>query len=423
MLRMKSILVTLRRFSILAAAATVFATTAAATGFHQERSNLQWVGTWGTSPLLGTAGFGGPSITEVSDQTLRQIVHISVGGDTLRVRFSNEFGEQPLVIGAARIALSAGGASIVPGTSRQLTFGGRTSITVPPGAPALSDPVKLHARALTDLAISLYVPEATPTLTFHSVGLHTTYLSPPGDATDAIDLPTASTSLNYYFLTGVSIAQSGHARAVVAFGNSITDGVRSTPNANAEWPSDLAARLQSRRDLDDVAVINEGISGNRILHENAGPSALKRFDRDVLREPGVEFVIVLLGINDIGFSGFFPDEAVSADDIIAGHRQLIARAHELGLKIYGATLTPFGGLGPPYETPEGEAKRQAVNQWIRTSHEYDAVIDFDKVVRDPADPTRFLPLYDGGDHLHPSDAGYQAMANAIDLKLFKRHDH
>jgi lysophospholipase L1-like esterase len=226
--------------------------------------------------------------------------------------------------------------------------------------------------------------------------------------------------MNYYFLTGVSVVASKKERAVVAFGNSITDGVRSTPETNSEWPSILAARLQNRHDFDDVAVINEGISGNRVLHENAGPGALKRFDRDVLREPGVQFVIVMLGINDIGFSGFFPDEAVSADDIIAGHRQLIARAHELGLKIYGATLTPFGGLGPPYETPEGEAKRQAVNQWIRTSHEYDAVIDFDKVIRDPADPTKMLPLYDGGDHLHPGDAGYQAMANSINLQLFKQ---
>jgi lysophospholipase L1-like esterase len=401
------------------AAMMLAATGVVASEFDLDKSSLLWSSTWSTSPLLGTPGFGGPTIAEVNGATLRQIVHISVGGDVLRVRFSNEFGEQPLVIGGARIALSAGGASIVPETSRPLTFSGNSSITVPPGAPVLSDPVKLRVPPLANLAISLYLPAPTPTRTFHSVGLHTTFLSPPGDMTDVIDLPTASTSLNYYFLTGVSVATNKRPEAIVTFGDSITDGVGSTPNTNAQWPSVLAARLQERGSFDDVAVINEGISGNRILRENAGPNGLRRFDRDVLRQPGVEFVVVLLGINDIGFSGFFPDQAASADDIIAGHRQFIARARELGLKIYGATLTPFGGVGPPYETPEGEAKRQAINQWIRTGGEYNAVIDFDKVLRDPANPTRFLAAFDSGDHLHPNDAGYQAMANAIDLKLFK----
>ena len=384
-----------------------------------KAANQHWVGTWAASPLLGEPGFGGPIITEIDGETLRQIVHVSLGSKVLRVRFSNEFGEESLVIGAARVAISAGDESIMPGTSRQLTFGGETSITIPPGAPALSDPVHLHVPPLGDLAISLYLPEATPTLTFHSVGLHTTYLSEPGDFTDAVVLPTAMTSMNYYFLTGVNVLASEKAEAIVTLGNSITDGVNSTPNTNAEWPSVLAARLQDRHDLDHLAVLNEGISGNRLLNQNAGPNALNRFDRDVLRQPGVKYVIVMLGINDIGFSGFFLDQNVSAEEIIAGHRQLIARAHELGLTIYGATLTPFGGLGPPYETPEGEAKRQTVNEWIRTSGEYDGVIDFDKVVRDPDNPTMFLPEYDSGDHLHPSDAGYEAMANSVKLKLFK----
>jgi len=418
---MKSTLLTLRRLSVMVVAtlALTIAGLAIDPAAFAGQGNQHWVGTWATSPLLGTpGGFGGPSIAEVSNATLRQIVHVSLGGEVLRVRFSNEFGDEPLVIGAASVALSGGGASIVPGTSTPLTFGGESSITVPPGAPALSDPVQLHVPPLGDLAISLYLPEQTPTMTFHSVGLHTTYLS-SGNVTDDVDLPNpAATSLNYYFLTGVDVLAEKKAAAIVAFGNSITDGVGSTANTNGEWPSLLAARLQGRHDLDHLAVLNEGISGNRLLHQNAGPNALNRYDRDVLRQPGVKYVVVLLGINDIGFSGFFPTEAVTADEIIAGHHQLIARAHELGLTIYGATLTPFAGLGPPYYSDAGEVKRQAVNDWIRTSGEYDGVIDFEAAVRDDSDPPMFQPDLTV-EFLHPNDAGYEAMVQAIDLMLFK----
>ncbi len=419
---MKSTLLTLRRLSVMAVAtlALTVAGLASNPAAVAGQGNQHWVGTWATSPLLGTPGPFGPSIAEVSNATLRQVVHVSLGGEVLRVRFSNEFGEEPLVIGAARIALSGGDGSIVPGTSRQLTFGGQPSITVPPGAPALSDPVQLHVPPLGDLAISLYLPEQTPTMTFHSVGLHTTYLSLEGDHTDDEDLSldAVATSLNYYFLTGVDVLAAKKAAAIVTLGNSITDGVGSTPNANAEWPSVLAARLQGRHDLDHLAVLNEGISGNRLLHQNAGPNALNRYDRDVLRQPGVKYVIVLLGINDIGFGGFIPTEAVTADEIIAGHHQLIARAHELGLTIYGATLTPFKGIGEPYYSDEGELKRQAVNDWIRTSGEYDGVIDFEAAVRDDSDPPMFQPDLTI-DFLHGNDAGYEAMVQAIDLMLFK----
>jgi lysophospholipase L1-like esterase len=396
---------------------SVLSTPLAQAGRHC-RSN-RWVGTWSTSPQPPIMeGYGEATIAEINDETMRQTVRISLGGEMAQVRLTNEFGDTPLVIGSAHIALSDGGEYIIPDTSRQLTFGGETSITIPPGAPMLSDPVEIDLPPLSDVTISIYFPEATPTTTFHSVAARTTYLSVSGDFTDVAEFPTAMETYNYYFVSGVSVLAPKKAAAIVAFGDSITDGVGSTLDANEEWPSILAARLQDRHFTDHLAVVNEGISGNRVLNEEAGPNALKRFDRDVLRQPGVAYVIVLEGINDIGFSGFIPEQNVSAQQIITGHRQLIARAHEQGLKIFGATLTPFGGLGAPYETPEGEAKRQAINEWIRTSGEYDAVIDFDAVTRDPENPTALFPLYDSGDHLHPSSAGYEAMANAIDLHLF-----
>jgi lysophospholipase L1-like esterase len=390
------------------------ATSAAAQAAPQAARH--WVGTWATSPQAPADTWDQPAT--FGDQTLRQIVHISMGGDTLRVRFSNEFGKQPLVIGAASIALSAGGAAVVPGTSRPLTFGGEASITVPAGAPALSDPVALHVPPLADLAISLYLPDSTRATTYHAKALQTAYISPPGDHADAVTMPIAGTANHWFFLTGVSVRAPRDAGAIVAFGNSITDGNASTVDANARWPDDLARRLEHAHDIGRLAVLNEGISGNRLLHDSAGTGALARFDRDVLRQPGVRYVIVLLGINDIGFSAMqgFHNEDVSAEQIIVAHRQLIARAHQLGLTIYGSTLTPFEGAG--YFTAAGEAKRQAVNRWIRNSGEYDGVIDFDRALREPDHPTRFAPAYDSGDHLHPGGAGYEAMARAVDLRLF-----
>ena len=264
---------------------------------------------------------------------------------------------------------------------------------------------------------------ALPTVTtFHSLGLQTTYVSSQGDFTGAANLPVASTSQSWFFLSGVSVASRRSAGAIVALGDSITDGFASTVDANRRWPNLLAQRLQAVPQLRHLGVLDHGISGNRTLHDFIGPNALARFDRDVLSAPGVRFVVVLEGINNIGLPGAFgrPQEAVSAEDIIYGHRQLIDRAHERGLTIYGGTLTPFEGtVFPGYFTPAGEAKRQAVNHWIRTSGAFDAVIDFDKAIRDPANPTRMLPAYDSGDHLHPNDAGYQAMANAVNLSLFR----
>jgi lysophospholipase L1-like esterase len=390
---------------------------------HGRRDrDKRWVGTWSTALHAPDAGFG---LTNAgfNGQTLRQIVHTSIGGDTVRVRLST-FGASALVVGAAHIALRDTGAAIVPGSDRVLTFSGNPSITIPPGAVVLSDPVDLDVPALGDLAVSLFVPDNTGPATWHFEALQTSYISPPGDFTGSTDIPGATTTQAWFWLAGVEVKAPKQTGAIVCLGDSITDGTASTPNTNNRWPNHLATRLLARRGNQEMGVLDEGIAGNRVLHDIIGANALARLDRDVLVQTGVTHVIVLEGINDIGFSGIgFPDQAVSADEIIAGHTQLIERVHARGLKIFGGTLTPFEGTTfPGYFTPEGEAKRQAVNHWIRTSGEYDGVIDFDKATRDPSHPARLLPAYDSGDHLHPSDAGYQAMADAINLRLFKQDD-
>ena len=376
-----------------------------------------WTSAWGASPQVPGAAL------VVNDQTLRQIAHVSLGGESVRVRFSNAFGTTSLPIAEARVAISSGGSAIVPNTDRRLTFGGSPTTTIPPGALVVSDPVDLEVPALASLAVSLYFPGSVSATTEHSLAVQTTYVSPAGNYASAPSLPAGSaTPTSWYFLNGIEVSpRCSHPAAIVTLGDSITDGYASTVDANHRWPSYLAARLQARRSTSDVAVVNQGISGNRVLHDFIGPNALARFDRDVLAQSGVEWVIVLEGINDIGIPGAFglASQQVTADEIIEGHRQLVERAHAKGLTIIGATLTPFEGtVFPGYYTPEGEAKRQAVNHWIRKSGAYDAVIDFDKATRDPAHPTRLLPAYDSGDHLHPNDVGYQAMANAVDLSHF-----
>ncbi|MEU7909305.1 SGNH/GDSL hydrolase family protein [Actinoplanes sp. NPDC049118] len=391
-----------------------------------------WTGTWSTA-VTGAATPPVPA-TVFEDQTLRQIVHISVGGRSLRVRLSNEYGTEPLAIGEVRIARRATGAEIVAGTDRGLTFGGRSSFSVPPGAPALSDPVALTAPAGSDLAVSIHLPRRTPAATVHSSAFQTNYIA-PGNVTRSPTLPGATTSTSWHFLSGVSVAAAPRAASVVAFGDSITDGATTTLDADRRWPDLLAERLRDRAAPRDLGVLNKGIGGNRLLHDGntvadgpfagigptLGDSALDRFDRDVLAQPGARYVIVLLGINDIGLPTSIapPSEAVTVDEMIFGYRQLIARAHERGLRIFGATLTPFEDTAiPGYYSEANEAKRIAANRWIRTSGEYDGIIDFDRAVRDPARPGRLLARYDSGDHLHPNDAGMRAMADAIPLRLF-----
>jgi lysophospholipase L1-like esterase len=391
----------------------------------RDRDDDRWVGTWTASPQAPEPPAILPTPAQFDNQTIRQVVRTSIGGHRVRVRLSNEFGTAPLAVGAVTIAHHGTGAAIVAGSDRQVTFSGRASFTIPAGAPALSDPLEFDVPAVGDLVVSIFLPKPTPSNTFHSLGLATTYVSPPGDYSGTVVMPTASTTLSWFFLSGISVEGAKKSAAIVALGDSITDGYASTPDTNRRWPNLFAARLQSSRLTDHLAVLNHGISGNRTLFDFIGPNAQARLDRDALNAPGAKFVVLLEGINNIGIPGAFglPDQAVSAEDIIAGHQQLIARAHERGLKIYGGTLTPFEGtVFPGYFTPEGEAKRQAVNQWIRTSRAFDGVIDFDRAIRDPAQPTRMLPAYDSGDHLHPNDAGYAAMANFIDPRLFRDRD-
>jgi len=387
-----------------------------AQGWNAER----WVGTWGAGP-------GGPPLpasTQVfTDQTVRLIVHTSIGGTRVRIRLSNEMGSTPLRIGGAHVALRAGGADIQAGTDRALTFSGNPGIVIPPGAPVLSDPVDLNVPALSDLAISLYLPGTQGATTIHGTASQTNYVSLPGDFSGAASLPTQRTILSWPFLTEVDVTGGG--AAIVTLGDSITDGTRSTPDTNNRWPDWLARRLQIVRDPvaginNSLGVVNRGISGNRLLSNPpegslAGRSILERFDRDVLATAGVRYMTLMIGINDIGNSS--ATNPVSSGDLIAGYRQVIARAHARGIAVYGATLTPFEGAG--YYSPEKEVVRQAVNSWIRSSDEFDGVIDFDRVTRDPSHPARLLPAYDSGDHLHPNDFGYQAMGTAVPLELFR----
>src|SRR5262252_37381 len=358
----------------------------------------------------GRAGFTPPAPLNFKNQTLRQIVHVSIGGDRLRVVLSNAFGTVPLEVGAAHVALREKDAAIQTKSDRPLTFGGRSSTFIAAGAVAISDPVSLTVPSAADLAIDLYLPgdtaASTSPLTTHQGALQVNYISAEGNHAGEADFAGASTTQQWFFLARVEVAASEQAGAVVAFGDSITDGTRSSANTNNRWPDELARRL---------GVLNEGIAGNRVLCDGAGVSALARFDRDVLAQTGAKYVVVLESINDIGIGR--SSAVPSADDLIAAHRQLIERAHAHGLKIYGATLTPFDGAA--YFTAEGEAKRQAVNQFIRTGKAYDGVVDFDAAVRDPAAPSKIQQKFNPGDNLHMNDAGYQAMAGAIDLGLFK----
>ena len=330
---------------------------------------------------------------------------------------SNNFGTAPLVVGAANVALRDKDAAIVAKSSRILKFSGSASATIPAGAIVISDPVDLTMPPAADLAVDLYVPGDTAAsgspLTMHTGASQTSYVSTSGNFAGVESLPVATTTPSWFLLARVEVVAPAATGVIVAFGDSITEGLRSTPNTNHRWPDLLAKRL-AQATGPKLAILNAGISGNRVLLDNAGPNALARFDRDALSQTGVTHVIVLEGINVIARGGSNP--LPSATDLITGHRQPVVRAHPPGLKIFGATLTPFDGICS--WTAETEAKRAALNEWIRTSREYDGVIDFDAAVRDPNRPTKFLPQYQSGDNLHPSDAGYQTMANAVDLSLF-----
>ena len=467
-----------------------------------------WVTTWATAELLSRSGqpqsapqaagaqpAARPPLTSLNNQAVRMIAHTSIGGRRVRVRLANAFGNMPVAVGEARIALRAKGPEIVPASDRALSFNGKPNCTLPPGAVLVSDPVDLDVPQFSDLAVTLYLPVDSGPLTTHASGLHTTYISKPATGEPAApqfsEAGMATTTQSYYWLAGVDVLGDADAATIVAFGDSITDGARSTPDTNHTWPAVLAARLLANPATSKIAVVNEGIGGNRILRDGNGVSALARFDRDVLSQPGVRWAIILEGINDIGYMtralrgaptpgivdqgdskvgasdligglrqlialarfdrdvlsqpgvrwaivlegindiGYMTraqrgtptpgiadqgDIHVSASDLIGGLRQLIEQAHARGIKVIGGALTPFEGAA--YYSDEGQQIREEVNRWIRASGAFDAVIDFAAAVQDPSDPKQFREELQSGDHLHPNDAGYAAMANAIDLSLF-----
>jgi lysophospholipase L1-like esterase len=378
--------------------------------------NEHWTATWGAAPgdapqAASTQAFAG--------QTLRLVVHTSIGGNRVRVRLSNETGSRPLVIGAAHIAVRANGADIAPGTDRTLTFNGRPSIAIAQGRALLSDPVELNVAALSDLAVSVYLPGSVGLTTAHVAAGQTSYVSLPGDFTGAAGLPTQRTILSWPLLARVDVDSAG--AAIVALGGSITEGGRSTPDANNRWPDWLARRLLDARDPGlKLGVVNLAVAGSRLLADPlASPqstsTALERLDRDVLATSGVRYLVVLLGIDDIANGP--DDHPAAARELIAAYGQLVARAHEKGIAIIGATLPPFEGARS--WSPARDLVRAQLNTWIRSSDEFDGLVDFDAELRDSMHLARLLPAYDSGDHLHPNDLGYQAMANAVPLELFR----
>jgi lysophospholipase L1-like esterase len=376
-----------------------------------------WVGTWATAPVPQENKAGALA----DETTLRQIVHVSLGGTRLRVVFTNEFGTDALVIAGASVALPVGNtaSAVRPGSARALSFSGRAGMTLPPGAIAVSDPVDFPLAPLSDLAITTVLPaQPLREYTIHNFGNSSNFRA-AGDQLSVATLDAPKENSSWFFLKSVDVLAPTGSGSIVAFGDSITDGAHSTRNANANWPAVLARRLEAAKATPALGVLNTGIGGNRILHDGAGPNALARFDRDVTEQAGVRYVIVLEGINDIGHAADpnKPSDIVTAEDLIAGLTQMARRAHTHGIKIFGATLTPY--LPADYSSTAGEAMRQTVNQWIRTSHELDGFIDFDAATRDPEHPGSLLPAYDCNDHLHPNDAGYKAMGEAIDLKLFR----
>ena len=346
------------------------------------------------------------------------VVHTSLGGRRVRIQLSNAAAATPLVIGSAHIAVRAKDSAIVAGTDRTLTFSGQPGCTIRPGVLLLSDPVDLEVAPLSDLAVSLYVPKDTGPPTNHNLALHTAYIS-KGDTTAQEVMPEPSTTRAYLWLSAVDVTATPNAFAIVALGDSITDGQGTTLEGNLNWTVGLARKLSANKATSHISVVNQGVQGNQVLRDDAGVSALARFDRDVLSRSGVKWVILLEAINDIVRHGEINSaDPVTSEDLIAGYRQLIARAHTHGIRVIGATVTPVGGLRQA--TERVEAIVTSVNEWIRTSHAFDAVVDFDAAVRDPQHPLQLRTEFDSGDHVHLSDAGNQAMANAIDVAIFRK---
>jgi len=378
--------------------------------------SLHWVGTWTAAPAPGEGA-------AFSNHTLRMIPRLSLGGRVLRVRISNAYGVRPLAIGAAYVGVGSAGPGVAPGSNRRLTFGREASAAIAAGAHIVSDPVELEVAPLADVAVSVHLPGDLPA-SFGITGRYarqTNYVSPPGNfAADEL-MPVGRLTDDWYFVCGVDVLAPPQTGAAIALGDSLTDANISTHDGHHSWPSQLARRLVARASGRPMAVMNQGLGGNRILHDIRGDSGLRRFDRDVLAQPGVTHVVIMLGTNDLRNRPAKAEEEVTAPQMIAGLKQFAVRGQSRGIKVIGCTLTPFEN-----ETflvgawnPRREAVRQAVNDWLRKAEGFDAIVDFDRALRDPAHPTQMLPIYDCGDHLHPSDLGYRAMGDAIDLAVFE----
>lgn len=375
-----------------------------------KAARVSWVGSWAAAPMACPVRSGGPS---AGDSTYRNAMRLSAGGKSVRVVLTNEFGATQLMVGSARIGLDAGNGAVKPGSDHALTFGGRPSVAIPTGGLMLSDAVPMDVAALSSLSVSVYVPDQViATRTCHALASATNYVV-KGDAVASAKMAGARKLESWNFVKGIDVAAEPNAAAIVALGDSITDGAASTKDANRRWTDDLAERLQKSPAGMRVGVLNEGMIGNRVLRMELGPNAIARFDRDVLAQSGARYLILLEGINDFKWDD--PSELASAEELKVGLSQLIERAHAHGMVVLLGTLLPYAGADG--FTDDGEQVRSAVNQWIRSGGVADGVIDFDKVMRDPSKPTVLLPAYDSGDHLHPNDAGYKAMADSIDLNL------
>ncbi len=375
----------------------------------------EWVGTWTTAPQL-VEPRNMPPEPGLSHNTLRQVVRVSLGGDSLRVRFSNQFSTSPVTLHAVHIAVSAESSTIVPDTDQALRFDGEPEVTIAPGAAIMSDPFKFALAPRTNLAITIHFGDTSLDVTGHPGSRTTSYLL-PGNEVSAVYFPDAVQTDHWYMINGIDVVADKSAAAVVVLGNSITDGRGSGTNKQNRWPDELARRLHENADTRLVAVLNQGIGGNCVLRDCLGPAALSRFERDVLGATRVRWLIIFEGINDIGQTQSAEAAAKVTDDLIAAYEQMIDGAHARGLRVYGATLLPFGGSF--YDTAYRATARNTVNAWIRSSGRFDAVIDLDAALRDPADPLRLLPAADTGDHLHPNETGHRMMAEAVDLALFK----
>jgi lysophospholipase L1-like esterase len=391
--------------------------------------STNWVGSWAASQQIPEPA-NALAPADLTNATLRQIVHLSLGGSTLRVHLSNAFGTEPLHFTSVHIAVpvSASSSDINPSTDRALTFAGKPDVIVPAGAEYISDPIAYPVAPLSNLAITFHLDEPPARESGHPGSRSTSYLV-PGDEVSAAtfdglpEVKKVEKIDHWYQLAEVDVAAPSNAAAIVALGDSITDGHAATTNGNDRWPDVLAERLQASSKVRNIGVLNQGIGGNHLLTDGLGPNALARFDRDVLAQAGAKYLIVLEGVNDLGgltrLAPATPEEhAALVASILASYEQIILRAHARGIQAIGATILPYTGSGYYHPGPASEADRQAINQWIRAPGHFDAVIDFDQAMRDPAQPDRLLPAYDSGDHLHPSPAGYRAMGEAIPLSLF-----